>query len=131
MRWLNFACRSSVTALLIVSAANACSTVSGPSSGDGVGAAARNGQLEVRNRSDQPVFIFVIGRVAAAYTDWIACADASACPPIPTGGRQLFPYPASRSGVVEREALVFWWHAVRGTDGSFRPDSIRALIVPL
>ena len=131
MRWLNFACRSSIIAFFVVSAGNGCSSVSGPSSTDQLGATARNGQLEIRNNSDQPTFVFPIGREAAAYTDWIACADPGACAPIPARGRQLLSYPSSRIGVEEREALVFWWHAVRASDGSFRPDSIRSLVVPL
>lgn len=131
MLWLKFAPRSSIVALVVVLAANGCSSVSGPSSTDHIGATARNGRLEIRNNSDQPTFVFLIGREAAAYTDWIACADPGACAPIPAGGRQLLPYPSSQIGADEHEALVFWWHSVRDRGGSFRPDSIRALIVPL
>jgi hypothetical protein len=131
MLWIKSAWRSSVIALVVLSATTGCSSVSGPSSTDRVDARARNGQIEVLNNSDQPAFIYLIGRDAAAYTDWIACADASACTPIPAGGRRTLLYPSSQVGVGEREAIVYWWHAVKGADARFRPDSIRSLIVPL
>ena len=125
------ACRASAIALVVVSGANGCSAISGPSSTDQVAASARNGQIEVRNNSQEAAFIFVLGREAAAYTDWIACADPTACTPIAAGSRRSVAYPSSQVRANEREALVFWWHAVRGMDGDFRPDSIRSVIVPL
>src|SRR5687767_13666321 len=109
----------------------ACGDGTEPTQIGGVEAVARLGQIEITNRTTSPVFTFVIGRESAALVDWIACVNAAVCPPLAPNDIKRVPYPKKTDGRPEREALVYWWHAVLGSNGQQRPDSIRVGIVPL
>lgn len=118
-------------ATVTAAAALLACTSTGPGSVGDVTAIARRGEIEITNATNLPVFTFVIGRNAAAVSSWMACADQALCPPLPPGGRRTEPYPAPVGGVPEREALVYWWHSARDSNGGLVPDSIRYRIVVL
>lgn len=114
----------------------ACTSVATAPAGDAhveaVPLLARGGapRVAVTNRSSQPIFTVVLGRNASALMLWAACVDAAECAPIAPGATRL-ETPAMIAGMAETEAVVHWWHAVRGADGVVRPDSVRSVIVRL
>ena len=87
-------------------------------------------RIAVTNRTSQPVFTIILGRNASALVLWGACADAAQCPSIAPGATRV-QTPEGIDGTAETEAVVHWWHAVRGADGVMRPDSIRSFVVKL
>ena len=116
------------TALL---AAACSSSFTAPGRPGEVAATADSRVLRLTNRTARPAFTFVIGREIAATVLWAPCVDAARCPPIAPSATRDLPY---RDGLIaddEREALVHWWHADAGADGTLRPDSIRTIVVPL
>jgi len=97
-------------------------------------AVAREQRILITNVTRQPIFTFVVGRNAAELINWAPCVAAPSCPPLAPGKTRHAPYPArylADGREREREALVYWWHAIRGRDGVVRPDSIRVRIVTL
>jgi len=122
--------RHGVVMALLVGLAT-CTSSTAPTRIGSLTAAARNQQIELVNRTPLPVFTMVLGRSAAALIDWMPCVDPVQCPPIAPGARRNVPYPEGLYGVVEHEALVYWWHATPGSNGVMRPDSIRVEIVQL
>ncbi|MES2521202.1 MAG: hypothetical protein V4617_00795 [Gemmatimonadota bacterium] len=120
------ALRTTQLAALAVFAA--CSNTTEPAGGNGVTAVYRNERIAVTNRRDAPVYTFVIGRNAAAVTDWIPCVQDAVCPPIQPGTtREINPI-ISLQG--ESEVLVYWWQRTFGPEGGQR-DSIRNFVVKL
>lgn len=91
-----------------------------------------DGVLVLTNRTDAPVFTQVLGSRTAPLALWGACVDAARCPTIaPGASRTVTVRLTAPDGGRETEALVYWWHAVRGPDGTLRPDSIRTEVVGL
>ena len=88
--------------------------------------------LELTNQSPAPIYFFAIERGADAYTDWATCTDPSRCTAIKVGETASVPY-SQIAGYAPgaREAIVYWWHLIDGSHATFRPDSIRAVIVAL
>lgn len=102
-----------------------CSDPAGVEIG-GVVALSRAGRVELTNATALPVFAFVIGRELSTRALFSPCVDATQCPPIQPGARRSVPNPQG-----EREATVYWWHAVQGEDGKLQPDSIRVGVIRL
>ncbi len=88
--------------------------------------------LDLTNQSPAPVYVFTVERRAAAYTDWAPCTDPSRCAGITLGQTTSVPY-THIAGYAPgaREAIVYWWHLIAGAQSTFRPDSIRAVVVGL
>lgn len=59
------------------------------------------------------------------------CVDDVQCPPIAPRATSEIDFPTTLQGKPDQAALVYWWHAVRGSDGALRADSIRVLRVGL
>jgi hypothetical protein len=92
---------------------------------------ARPPSLRLNNRSDSPLYYFIVERESSALVDWIVCALPS-CPGVEPHSEKSIPYSqivGYRDG--EREAIVYWWRIVPVPSGGFRADSIRATIVGL
>ena len=89
-----------------------------------------SGGIRLTNHASAPVYTFVIGAHAAAVSNWAPCTNASICPPIPPAGATVVP-PPRFGGEREGRALVYWWFARRGSDGSLHPDRIRVVSVDL
>ena len=85
----------------------------------------------IRNRTNAPMFTFVVGRQAAALVDWFPCVDAVRCPPIMPGRAATRTVNGTLERIREREALVYWWHAVGRPDGTVGHDSVRYVVVEL
>jgi hypothetical protein len=87
--------------------------------------------LWLQNHSTQPVNYFVVARDVAPLMDWAPCAGP-ACPVVPAAGTVSVPF-SEIAGLssVTTEAIVNWWHSVPDGGGGFRPDSLRAFVIPL
>jgi hypothetical protein len=120
----------SAIALTCILGVPACSSSTAPLVMEGVIVAPRSNRLAVTNGRSRPIFTFAVGRNAAALVDWFPCVDATSCPPIAQGDTRMLTYHRDGTGMPEREALLYWWHAVPGPNG-LRPDSIRVMIVRL
>jgi hypothetical protein len=77
-------------------------------------------QILVTNRTNNPIFPFVIGRNALPATDYVMCVDPSRCRAIEPGSGRMLPYPGPYNGVAETEAVVMWWGSMRDSTGTFR-----------
>ena len=110
---------------------NSCDSSTAPTWIGGVSVVARNERIELQNRTTSPVFTMVLGRKAAELTYWFPCVDSIQCPPVAPRATRVEPYPQGLHGVAEREALVYWWHAMLGPDGLMHADSVRGGIVRL
>ena len=113
--------------LLMVLFATACGSPVGP-----VLVTARVPTLRVMNRSDRPIYYFVVERESAASVDWRPCTQAETCPAVAPGAQAV----VSFDRIVgyepgEREAIFYWWHLVHAPQDAFAVDSIRAIIVRL
>lgn len=120
-------------ALFIACAAAVCTACSSPNQPvvvDGVIASATRDKVAVTNARAKPVFVFVVGRSAAAVIDWRACVTERDCPSIAVGDTREFVINPLESSYHETEALVYWWQAVTRA-GVLQHDSIRVMVVPL
>ena len=108
----------------------ACSTSTAPVIRDGVIASSMSDKVTVTNARTKPVFVFAIGRNAAAVVDWRPCVSERECPPIAAGDSREYVINPLTSSYHETEALVYWWQAVT-RNGVLEPDSVRFMVVPL
>ena len=116
--------------LAVLAGALGCGdTFTGPPQGVTVQTIAPS-QVAVANHTSESVFTFAVGRRASALVDWIPCVDGPGCHPIEHGTSRLQTVLVLQE-MEETEAVVYWWRAVRRTDGTMRPDSIRAIVVKL
>ena len=120
-------CRSAAMALLV--SASGCRDATGVLDDGGILAVARNQHILITNKTQKPIFTFVVGRNSAALINWHPCVEGPLCPPLLPGHVRSEPYPAA--GFGEREVVVYWWVAVRGPGGVMQADRIRARIVAL
>jgi len=118
-----------ITSILVLCLA--CGNPTGPIGGR-LAVRAAPPLLELTNQSPAPVYTFTIERQTAAYTDWAPCTDAARCAAIKTGVTASVPY-TQIAGYAPgaREAIVYWWHLVPSGQATFRPDSLRAIVVTL
>ena len=125
------ATRRSAATLCLLLATGGCSPT-GLRPAETVAAVAGEQQIAITNQTRRPIFTFVVGREMAALVYWVPCMSGPECEPLPPGATRYVPYPSAAIPEAEREALVYWWHAVRSPTGRVvRADSIRALIVKL
>lgn len=90
------------------------------------------GQLRLRNAGSRPIHFAVFGREPGGGMPFFLACVGPGCPALDPGAVQVVPYAdVGGYGPGTREAVVYWWHAVRGEDGGWVADSIRALVVPL
>ena len=89
--------------------------------------APREPTIRITNRTDAPVYWFIVGRKASALVDWrpMVCDECPSIAPNATVSRR---YDESLIDASEREAFVYWWHAVI-VDGERRPGVVRNGIV--
>jgi hypothetical protein len=128
---INSPLRAARTAVgLVVFLVSACTSSTAPTQIDGVVARSTHGHLTIANRTDSPVFLFVIGRETVNVIDWIPCTDAVRCPPLAPGASVTQPNPRRTDTSREKEAVVYWWHVVP-SQGGFRADQIRSGVVKL
>lgn len=104
-----------------------CESALGPSSTGTLSVEVEAGSLVLTNRTDAPVYTFVIDGALAMRALWAPCTDPRRCTAIAPGARRTVPveelagYEAGR----EQTLLVYWWHLVPADRGAFRPDSLR------
>lgn len=117
--------------LILFLATSGCATSTGPQN-DAVDAVSREQDIAITNRTRRDIYTFVVGREAAARINWAPCVSGPSCVPLPPGETRRAPFTtAQRIASAEREVLVYWWHSVRGPDGTRGPGSIQVEIVPL
>ncbi len=85
----------------------------------------------VTNRTSTSIFTMIIGVNALPATDYVLCLDPRRCEPLAPGASRELKYPGAYNGVAEKEALVMWWHSIRGSDGTYRPVDSGRKVVPL
>lgn len=117
--------------LVLLLATSGCEAATGPGSGATVEAVDRQQDIAITNRTPRPIYTFVVGRQAAALINWALCVSGTSCAPLPPGETRRAPYPTTLLSSAEREVLVYWWYAVRGSDGRLRPGSLHVEIVTL
>jgi len=89
--------------------------------------------VELTNVSNAPVYYFAVDRALLALLDWVPCADPATCQGIPAGAAKQVPFDSIEGySATTADVVVYHWRLVRnvGTSG-FRPDSVRAVIVPI
>lgn len=124
--------RAATTVCTTLVAAACTSSPTDPAHSAGtVTAVARAPRIAITNGTDEPVFTFTIGENAVAVSNWYWCVDAVRCPPIAPRATAEAAYPTAYNGKPEQTAIVYWYHAVRGSDGTLQPDVIRAIRVGL
>ena len=107
-----------------------CSSSTAPVIKDGVIASSSGDKVTVTNARAKPVFVFAVGRNAAAAIDWRPCVTERDCPSIAAGDSREYVINPLTSSYHETEALVYWWQAIT-RNGVLQPDSIRNMVVPL
>ena|SRR5688500_466065 len=117
--------------LVFLLATNGCAAATGPE-GRATVAVVDGGQaIAITNRTSRPIFTFVVDRQEAALINWAPCVSGPSCPPLPPGDTRLTPFPAGPRSGEQREALVYWWHAVPGHGGGFRAGEVKFELVRL
>jgi len=82
----------------------------------------------LRNRTGGMVFYFAVGRHMAARINWAPCVDRDNCPHLLSGTSDtVSSHRISFENPESEPVLVYWWHAVPGSNG-LRPGSIRTAI---
>ena len=85
-------------------------------------------KLHITNKTDAPIYYFVVGRVSAASINWVAFSNVSNR--IVKDSTMSIPYNDIYRGEHEKEVIVHWWHAARpGT--AARGDEIHGIVVEL
>lgn len=107
------------------------------SSDEDVRASAANDVLTIENRSDEPVYYFLVERNQVAAVSWEPCArpdDPEGCPRIPAGGQVQLPYSeviGYAPGQEDAKARIYWWHLVEAGVNRMTADRVRYLDVEL
>ena len=105
-----------------------CGDATGPVAGDevrvqltAVGATARNG-------TPATAYYFVVERETAALINWAGCTDPDHCPGIAPGASVTVPYAQIFGWPGSGELIFYWWHLVPNGTGSYRMDSLHAVV---
>jgi hypothetical protein len=88
--------------------------------------------IRMSNGTNAPIYYFAIDANALALANWAPCTDPVTCPNVQPGKARLIPF--SEIALYSPEtamAVVYWWHLKPQGEGTFAPDSIRALQVSL
>jgi hypothetical protein len=89
-------------------------------------------QVRLHNRTDAPVYTFVIEREAAARTDWGTCSNPNTCDGIDPGEHRTIGYDdIAGYGAGAKEAIVYWWHLIPNPGGGYSPDELHSEIIQL
>lgn len=121
-----------VLTLLSVLALLGCAEPTGPVNSELLVADARQGTVRLANRTREPVYYFVVERDFAALALFAACTDPATCAKVPARGTIEVDYDdvaGYKAGAAE--AIVLHYRLVAADGGGFRPDSVRALVIPL
>jgi hypothetical protein len=89
--------------------------------------APRDPYIRITNRTNAPVYTFIVGRNASAAVDWFPCVSEE-CPSIPPLKTVSKHYSDAIIDENETEALVYWWHA-EVVGGERRAGVIRSGVV--
>lgn len=111
-----------------------CTDGPGAPSSLSVRAEAVRGSILVENMRAEPIYSAVLGRERAALASWAACVEPASCGEIPPGRQVLVPDP-NRDRLPgtarEREAIIYWWVAIRDGMGNRVAGPIQHVIVEL
>lgn len=121
---------AALCALTEASSVGCSSSSTEPVVSEGIVVSSTPNDVTVTNARARPIFVFAIGRNAAAVVDWRPCVSEPDCPSIPVGSSRKVVINSLLSSYHETEALVYWWHAVTRS-GQLQPDSLRMIVVPL
>lgn len=92
------------------------------------------GSIRVENMRAEPIYSLVLGGEQAALANWAACVEPSSCGEIPAGRHVFVPDPNTDrlpSTAREREAIIYWWVAIRNEAGNRVAGPIQHVIVEL
>ena len=90
-----------------------------------VRAVAEPPELVLTNRTDEPVYTFVVGKRALSHIRWGPSVGGESLAP---GADMRLSYADLQKG--EEEVVVHWWHAVE-EDGARVPGDVRSFVVEL
>lgn len=117
-------------AVLLILLIVACAETAEPVPGN-LDVVAQQQSLQLTNQGSAPIYVFVIEANTAMVANWAPCNDPASCGGIESGKPVTLAY-TGISGYAPgaREAIVYWWHLVRGGSG-YQPDSVRTVRVGL
>ena len=109
----------------------ACNALVGPAPSGPLGIVTKDATLQLKNRSDDPVFYFVYERQGAALIDWAPCVSQS-CPSVAPRAETTMQY-SNIGGYApgKTEAIVWWWRAEPGPADAPVPGPVTAIVVHL
>lgn len=110
----------------------ACGEPAAPVSTELLVADARQGTVRLANLTRESVYYFVVERDFAALALFAPCANPITCPKVPARGNVEVDYDdVAGYQAGAKEAIVFHYRLVPAAGEGFRPDSVRALVIPL
>lgn len=121
------ACAKLRSLVILAMFGTACSDPAGVSS-DGVRAEVTSTSVVITNSREAPISYIVLDRATAARTLWEPCAWVG-CPLVDSGDRVSLPLAEFLAHRESNELIVYWWHIVPSSNGDYRADSIRNLVV--
>lgn len=109
-----------------------CAEPTGPVSSELLVADARQGTVRLANLTRESIYYFVVERDFAALALFGQCTNPVTCPKVPARRTIEVDYDdiAGYEAGAE-EAIVLHYRLVAADGGGFRPDSVRALVIPL
>jgi hypothetical protein len=111
---------------LLAALVSACSDTTGVVR-DGVGVTMDGTGLRIHNARDEKIYIFALEANTAAVSLWGPCSNPTTCEAIEPGATEQLPRERIGGWGNSDTVILWWWHLVPATQGSFKPDSIRAI----
>lgn len=89
-------------------------------------------QLILTNKSDKPVFYFVVEQDLLPLINWAPCADPAVCPPLAPGASVHIDFERITGYHAGSErAVLNWWNAEGARDGAQSIDRVRVTTIQL
>ena len=99
---------------------------------DNVQVTVHNQTLNISNQTGSTIFYAVFPKSLIPLIDWMPCTDPDICPnQVENGKSTTLTYAEVLGGVEDDTVILYWWHLVRKTDGSYHFDNIHPLEITL
>lgn len=98
---------------------------------DEVTAQASDSTVVIFNNTAEAVYYTAFPRDVLPVILWAPCVDPPRCKSIMPGRSATLPFANFMMESRDDEAVVFWWHLIRQSDGTYEYDEIRSIWVKL